>query len=133
MQLLGEIERSGIRDVVFLTGDAHVFMLNALTSDPETFRRDVNAPAGAYEYVAGSVTSPGPQRTEADVQARNPWTRQFNGGVHGYALVRFDDRAMVTEYRRSDIARPDGLTLPFERFLQLSGQNTVLRETLPPS
>jgi alkaline phosphatase D len=128
--LLSELERSGIRDVVFLTGDAHVFMLNALSSNPESFRSDPAYPATAIEYVAGSVTSPGPVRTEPEVQAGNPWNRQYNAAAHGYALVRLDAGGMTTEYRRSDISRPDGVTLPFERFVQPAGTNAVSRETL---
>ena len=132
-QLLGEIERAGIRDVVFMTGDAHVFMVNSLASNPEAYRDNPNHPAAAIEYVAGSVTSPGPVRTEPDVQSRNPWTRQFNSDVHGYALVRMDATGYTTEYRGSDIFRPDGATVPFERFFQPAGQNAVAREVLPPA
>ena len=119
--LLAEIERAGIDDVVFFTGDAHVFMVNGIAGDP------TQRPA-AIEYVCGSVTSPGADRPEADVQARNPWTRQYNGRDHGYALATFDDRQLVTEYRRSDITRPDGITAPFERFTQPAGLNDTARD-----
>jgi hypothetical protein len=112
---------------VFRTGDAHVFMLNVLGPDPEAFRSDPAHPAAAIEYVAGSVTSPGPIRAEADVQAGNPWNRQYDAGAHGYALVRLDATAMTTEYRRSDITRPDGITVPIERFVQPVGANAVSR------
>ena len=133
VQLLGEIERSGIRDVVFMTGDAHVFMVNALASDPEAYRRNPDHPSAAIEYVAGSVTSPGPARPEPEVQTRNPWNRQYNGTVHGYALVRMDASGYTTEYRRSDLTRVDGATAPFERFFQPTGFNSITREVLPPT
>jgi len=121
--LLSEIERAGIDDVVFFTGDAHVFMVNGVASNPA-------ATPSAIEYVAGSVTSPGADRPEADVQSRNPWTRQYNGRDHGYALAAFEDGRLVTEFRRSDITRADGLTVPFERFTQPAGVNDAAREPL---
>jgi alkaline phosphatase D len=128
--LLGELERAGIKDVVFLTGDAHVFMLNLLASDPNAYASDPNHPAAAIEYVAGSITSPGLPRAEPDVQAGNPWNRQYNGDVHGYALIRLDQAQMVTEYRRSDLSVANGITLPFERFTQPAGANAVTRQTI---
>jgi phosphodiesterase/alkaline phosphatase D-like protein len=129
--LLGEIERAGIENVVFVTGDAHVFMANLLASNPEVFRSDANHPPAATEYVGGSVTTPGTDRVESEVQARNPWTRQFNGANHGYAhLIAGTD--LVTEFRASDIFNPTGGTVPFERFVQPSGANTFTRQSLPP-
>jgi phosphodiesterase/alkaline phosphatase D-like protein len=130
-RLLGEIERAGIQNVVFLTGDAHVFMLNLLASDHEAFRSDPQHPAAAIEYVGGSVTSPGGARDEASVQSRNPWNREFNSEQHGYAHMAADSTQLVTEYRRSDIGSPQGATSPFERFTQPSGTNTVSRESIP--
>jgi alkaline phosphatase D len=129
--LLGEIERSGIDNVVFVTGDAHVFMANLLASDPEVFRSDAAHRPAATEYVGGSVTTPGTDRPEADVQARNPWNRQFNGANHGYAHLVAGSN-LVTEFRASDIFNPNGGTVPFERFVQPSGANTFTRERLPP-
>jgi alkaline phosphatase D len=129
-QLLGEIERAGIQNVVFMTGDAHTFMVNSLSSDPEAFRRDPSYTGSSVEYVAGSITSPGAVLPEPEVQARNPWTRQYNAAVHGYALVRLDAAAMTTEYRASDLSRPDGGTGAFERFVQPAGQTAITRETV---
>jgi alkaline phosphatase D len=129
-QLLAEIERAGIANVVFLTGDAHVFMVNALASDPEVFRADPAHRPAAIEYVAGSVTSPGADRVEAEVQARNPWNRHYNGLAHGYAHLALDNGRLVTEYRGSDMSRPDGATWTFERFTQPADANTVYREDL---
>ena len=56
--LLGEIERLGIANVVFLTGDAHVFACSLLASD-FTALGDGTARPSAVEYIGGSVTSPG--------------------------------------------------------------------------
>ena len=132
IRLLGEIERAGIRDVVFLTGDAHVFMVNSLASDENAFMTNPNHPAAAMEYVGGSVTSPGQSRIEAEVQAENPWNRQFNSSEHGYAHLGIDGGQLVTEYRASDISRPDGATRTFERFVQPAGANAVQRESVAP-
>jgi alkaline phosphatase D len=131
-RLLGEIERAGIENVVFVTGDAHVFMVNLLASDPEVFGANPAHRPAAIEYVGGSVTSPGADRVEAEVQALNPWNRQYNSLEHGYAHLDLDGGRLVTEYRRSDISRPDGATWTFERFTQPAGANTVYRESMPP-
>ena len=132
VRLLGEIERAGLRDVVFLTGDAHVFMVNSLASDENAFMTNPNHPAAAIEYVGGSVTSPGQSRVEAEVQAENPWNRQFNSAEHGYAHMALDEAQLVTEYRGSDVSRPDGGTRTFERFTQPAGANAVQRESMAP-
>jgi alkaline phosphatase D len=128
--LLGAIEREGITNVVFMTGDSHVFMVNALASDPDTFRTDPGHRPAAIEYVAGSITSAGANRAEAEVQANNPWNLQYNGAVHGYAHMRLDQAGMTIEYRASDITRPDGGTVAFERFTQPAGTNGVSRGRL---
>ena len=95
----------GIRNVVFLTGDAHVFMCNLLASrlrrrSPTTRR----ARRRRVEYVGGSVTSPGPDQAARPRSGRRaPWNQQYNGVDHGYALLTLDADQLVTEYRRSDI------------------------------
>jgi phosphodiesterase/alkaline phosphatase D-like protein len=131
IRLLGEIERAGIQNVVFITGDAHVFLCNVLASDAEVFRTDPQHTPSAVEYVGGSVTSPGNAREESAVQADNPWTRQYNGLAHGYANLSLG-RELVTEYRRSDLSTPRGTTATFERFVQASGTNLPNRERIPP-
>jgi alkaline phosphatase D len=133
-RLLSEIENAGVRNVVFLTGDAHVFMCNYLASDFSAFARhpDTQLPAGV-EYVGGSVTSPGLIKTEAEIQSAEAWNREYNGRDHGYAVMSVGPDALVTEYRRSDLSIPSGSTQAFERFTQPTGANRVTRETLAPS
>jgi alkaline phosphatase D len=131
-RLLGELERAGIRNVVFLTGDAHVFMANLLASDFESLGDGSGRTPAAVEYVGGSVTSPGRDQVEAEVQARNPWNRQHNSTQHGYAAMSLSHQQLVTEYLGSDIRIPDGGTAPFERFVQPVGANNFQRETLAP-
>jgi hypothetical protein len=104
-------------------------MANLLASDPEVFRTDPTHRPAATEYVGGSITTPGTDRVESDVQSRNPWNRQFNGANHGYAHV-VAGTDLVTEFRASDIFNPTGGTVPFERFVQPSGANTFTRESL---
>ena len=131
-RLLGEIERNGIQNVVFLTGDAHVFACNLLASDFGRLGDGTQVPAAAVEYVGGSVTTEGFDRPEAEVQAGAPWTRQYNGRDHGYALMALDDTKLVTEYRRSDISQPAGATQTFERFTQNAGFAQISRESAGP-
>jgi alkaline phosphatase D len=130
VRLLGEIERANIPNVVFVTGDSHVFMTNVLASDFETFRSDPSRRPAAVEYLGGSVTTPGSDRVESEVQAKNPWNRQYNGANHGYALLSAAGAQLVTEYRRSDILDPNGPTAPFERFVQADGSNSPSRQSL---
>ena len=130
--LLGEIERSGITDVVFLTGDAHVFSCNLLASDFVALGDGRMRPS-AVEYVGGSVTSRGMEQPEADVRAESPWNRQYNGSAHGYALLQLDGQQLVTEYRQSDFSSPSGGTTILERFAQPAGANDVSRESFASS
>jgi alkaline phosphatase D len=130
--LLQAIEQAGIPNVVFATGDAHVYMTNLLASDPNVFADDPTHQPTAIEYLGGSITSPGGNRTEAEVQQRNPWNVQYNAFDHGYAHFALTDAALVTEYRRTDMSRPDGATVTFERFTQPNGTNRVAREAIAP-
>ncbi|MGI8622940.1 MAG: alkaline phosphatase D family protein [Solirubrobacteraceae bacterium] len=133
VRLLGEIERAGIRDVVFLTGDAHVFLCSLLASDFPALARDPTRVPAGVEYVGGSVTSPGLDNPELEARTDAPWIQQYNGRDHGYALLAADGSNLVTEYRRSDLTSPAGSTTAFERFVQPAGVNRVRRETLAPS
>jgi phosphodiesterase/alkaline phosphatase D-like protein len=127
--LLGEIERAGVQNVVFYSGDAHVFMANLLASDPSALSDPSHRPAGV-EYVSGSITSGGADHVESEVEGRNPWCRQYNGANHGYGLVSAGAE-LVTEYRRSDILDPAGSTTTFERFTQPAGENNFSRQSSP--
>jgi alkaline phosphatase D len=131
VRLLGAIEQAGIPNVVFMSGDSHVFMTNLLASDFETFRSDPSRRPAAVEYLGGSVTTPGRDAVESEVQADNPWNLEYNGTSHGYALVGASGAQLVTEYRRSDVLDPAGGTVPFERFVQAAdGSNRPSRQSL---
>jgi alkaline phosphatase D len=131
-QLLQEIETAGIPNVVFVTGDSHAFMVNLISSNPDGFGTNPNHPAAAVEYVGGSITSAGNNRPEDEARAENPWMQQYNAIDHGYAHLALNSGELVTEYRRSDMTRPDGVTETFERFHQLAGTAGVARESLAP-
>jgi phosphodiesterase/alkaline phosphatase D-like protein len=128
-QLLGEIERAGIDNVVFLTGDAHVFMCSLLASDFSTFGDGTKRKPAGVEYVTGSVTSTGKDTPEAGVVAASPWCREYNGRDHGYGLLAVGPDQLVTDYMASDMANPGGGTALIERFTQPAGTNSVGRES----
>jgi alkaline phosphatase D len=128
-RVLSEIERAGIQNVVFLTGDSHVFSMNLLASDFQALGDGSTRKPSAVEYVGGSITSPGQDRAENEIQTTSPWIRQFNGRERGYALSVLDNDRLITEYRRSDVSRPDGATTVLERFTQPAGANNASRES----
>jgi alkaline phosphatase D len=129
-RLLAAIERAGIPDVVVVSGDAHVFMVNLLASDFPALGDGSGRRPSAIEYVAGSVTSPGGTREESLVQAEHPWNRLYNPFDHGYGLFTFTADQLVTEYLRSDIYSPSARTAAFERFVQPAGANRFVRQRL---
>lgn len=128
--LLAAIERAGVDNVVFATGDAHVFTANLLASDFAALGDGSTRKPAATEFVGGSVTSSGNDRDEAAVQAEAPWNKQFNGHDHGYAAYAFDPGQLTVEYRRSDLFSPEGRTQAFERFVQPAGVNNFARQRL---
>ena len=130
-ELLAAIERAGIDNVVFLTGDAHVYMANLLSSDFEALAADPGRKPAGVEYVGGSLTTPGYDVEEGVVQDYAPWNRQYDGARHGYAHLDLTAERLVTEYRTADVRSPSAFTAPFERFVQRSGSNAVERESIP--
>jgi alkaline phosphatase D len=130
-RLLSELEGAGIQNVVFVTGDSHVFVTNLLASDQEAFRTDPAHHPAAVEYVGGSVTTPGDDREESEVQAANPWVLMYNGVDHGYAHLHVSGPQLVTEYRASDVLDPSAGAAAIERFVQPSGTNLPTRESDP--
>jgi alkaline phosphatase D len=131
-QLLSAIEAAGLRDVVFLTGDAHVFMCALVGTDSQAIGTDPSRVPAAVEYVGGAVTSPGQDHPEAEVRANAPWVQQYNGRDRGYSLLGADDTQLITEYRKSDLTTSAGATVAFDRFTQPAGANRVSRESLQP-
>ena len=128
-RLLGEIERAGVDNVIALTGDAHVFMCNLLSSDFSTFGDGTSRKPAGVEYVTGSVTSQGKEIPEATIQGPSPWNREYNAHDHGYARLAVGPDQLVTDYLSSDVTAPGGPTALIERFTQPAGANSVQRES----
>jgi phosphodiesterase/alkaline phosphatase D-like protein len=128
-RLLGEIERAGIDNVIFLTGDAHVFMCNLLSSDFSTFGDGTARKPAGVEYLTGSVTSTGKDTPESAIQAASPWNREYNGAAHGYGRIALGPDQAVVDYMAADIDDPNAPTTLLERFTQPAGTNTVQRES----
>jgi alkaline phosphatase D len=124
-QLLGFIQSSGIKDVIFATGDIHTFIAGDVRTQGGT------GPSVAIELVGGSITSRGLGEGEAGLlpgndqhpatspgvlnllRGSNPWVDQADLDHHGYARVtatqnRFDCELvrMATIKRRSRTKLP---------------------------
>ena len=103
-ELLGHIKDEGIDDVVFITGDIHLFLAGDVRTDLG------NGESVAVEFVGGSITSQNFGETNVDagggvvipgndanpntspsiinaLRAFNPWIDQADFDHHGYALV----------------------------------------------
>jgi alkaline phosphatase D len=128
-RLLGEIEQSGIDNVVFLTGDAHVYMCNLLSSDFNTFGDGTARKPAGVEYVTGSVTSIGKDVPESTIQTLSPWNREYNGRDHGYGRVAIGPDQLVMDYIAGDTQTPGAGSVLIERFTQPAGTNSVARES----
>ncbi|HEX2086233.1 MAG TPA: alkaline phosphatase D family protein [Solirubrobacteraceae bacterium] len=130
-RLLGEIERRGIENVVFVTGDAHVFMASLLASDFEALARDGSRRPAAVEYVGGSVTSAGPDFPESEIRDRSPWVQQYRGAVHGYAQLDLRPDRLDMVYLEVPVHSADPRATIFERFVQPAGAHRVQRLSGP--
>jgi alkaline phosphatase D len=133
-ELLAHIKDEGIEDVVFLTGDIHLFV----AGDVRTNLGD--GPSVAVEFVGGSITStnfgemtvdagggvviPGndanPQTDPAvlnALRAFNPWIDQADLDHHGYGLVKASGSGFdCTLKRLSTIKRRSRETLTTNGF-----------------
>jgi phosphodiesterase/alkaline phosphatase D-like protein len=132
-ELLTHIRDAVEANVVFVTGDIHVFITSELT--PE-FRPDQFTPGStqsvAVDYVCGSITSGGIDGDlEPAVRASSPHVKQFDGRVRGYGSLDLTGERLVTEYRAGPVDRPDAEVGVLERFTQQAGQATFEREGDP--
>jgi phosphodiesterase/alkaline phosphatase D-like protein len=120
-ELLRHIRDRGISDVVFLTGDIHLYMANDLMLDGRSV---------ATEYIGGSITSPGlPDLVSAlgtpAIQALNPHIKYFNGIDHGWAIARASGSELRVEFRSSDIKVQNAPSRTLASFTQPVGRNSV--------
>ena len=132
-ELLSHIRDRVEANVVFVTGDIHVFIASELT--PE-FRPDEFVPGRsqsvATDYVCGSITSSGIDGdVEPLVTSTSPHIKQFEGRVRGYGALDLTNERLVTEYRSGPVDRPAAPVSVIERFTQQAGQATFTREPGP--
>jgi alkaline phosphatase D len=129
-ELLQHLRRKKIEDVVFVTGDIHVFVAGDVRVDPDD-RRPV-----ATEFVGGSVTSAGlgeggggilpgadpynPKTPESIIdllRSQNPWAVDAEFDHHGYGLVEATQQGLSCVLRRVDtVKRRTKKALPDKRF-----------------
>jgi len=132
-ELLTHVRDSVEANVVFVTGDIHVFIASELTPEfrPDQFVEGASQSV-AVDYVCGSITSSGiDQDVEPAVRASSPHVKQFDGRVRGYGSLDLTGERLVTEYRAGPIDRPDAPVGVLERFTQQAGQATFDREDDP--
>jgi alkaline phosphatase D len=132
-ELLSHIALRRIRDVVFLSGDQHVFSAGDV-------RLEDKGPSVAPEFACGSVTSAGPGengvRLGGDrvapgddaapatdpavveaLRAHNPWVDRMDLDHHGYGVVTVTpDRFDVAFRRVATIKQPSASLLPENGF-----------------
>jgi len=106
----------GLRNVVFLTGDAHASYANEVPLDPQTYVP--GGPAVAVEFVAPGVTSPGLTKViesqglagatrleplfELNNTLGNPWIRYYDGTVNGYGVLDLTPERAAYEFWQFD-------------------------------
>jgi len=134
-ELLTFIRDEGIDNVVFVTGDIHVFIASELSPGFQP-----GEPSVAVDYVCGSITSDGEvagepvdSNLEPAVRAANPYIKQFDGSVRGYGSLTLDPELAVTEYRSGPVDTPDAQVGVLETFRQEAGANTFTRDGDPTS
>jgi alkaline phosphatase D len=144
-ELLAHIKDEGIDDVVFITGDIHLFLAGDVRTDLG------NGENVAVEFVGGSITStnfgemdinaggglviPGNDanpRTDPGIinalRGINPWVDQADFDHHGYALVRASRSGFDCTLRRLEtIKRPTRKLLSSDgfRYHMQRGQKSI--------
>jgi alkaline phosphatase D len=152
-ELLAHIKDQGIDDVVFITGDIHIF----LAGDVRTKMGD--GPSVAVEFVGGSITSqnfgettinagsgviiPGndahPHTNPAVISALrgvNPWIDQADFDHHGYGLVEATGNGLSCTFKRlATIKQHSRETLTTQGFTYdlARGQKSIKGVNGPPA
>jgi alkaline phosphatase D len=133
-ELLAHIKDEGIDDVVFITGDIHLFLAGDVRTNLG------NGESVAVEFVGGSITSQNFGETNVDaggglvipgndanpntnpavinaLHAFNPWIDQVDLDHHGYALVEASGSGFDCTLKRvATIKRRSRETLPSKGF-----------------
>jgi alkaline phosphatase D len=152
-ELLAHIKDEGIDDVVFITGDIHLFLAGDVRTNLG------NGESVAVEFVGGSITSQNFGETNVDagggvvipgndadphtdptiiaaLRAFNPWIDQADFDHHGYALVEasrtgFDctlKRVATIKRRSRQTLSSNGFTYHLDR-----GQKSIKGVNGPPA
>jgi alkaline phosphatase D len=112
-EILLSIQRRGIRDVSFVTGDIHTFFAGRVTPDGRQLPGGLLPQPVATEFVGGSITSKGIADTlagengrdavaipgDAAVLANNPHMVYSNQSTKGYAVVEARPGELRVDYR----------------------------------
>jgi alkaline phosphatase D len=151
-ELLAHIKSSGIKDVIFITGDIHTF----IAGDVRTAKS--RGESVALEFVGGSITSQSFGETDLPIgggqvlkgndanpntapaiidalRAVNPWVDQADFDHHGYGLVTADDKTFdVTLERVPSIKKKSTAKLPTTgfRYTVARGQTSIKGVNGPP-
>ena len=152
-ELLAHIKTSGIKDVIFITGDIHTF----IAGDVRTQKS--RGESVALEFVGGSITSQSFGETDLPIgggqvlkgndanpntapaviealRAVNPWVDQADFDHHGYGLVKATGKTFdVTLKRVQTIKRRSTATLPSTgfRYTVARGQTSIKGVNGPPA
>ena len=133
-ELLSRLADSGTRDVVFMAGDAHIFLAGDV-------RRQMGAGESvAVEFVSGSISSGGMGEGGVDLgdghqfpgddmnphstpevlpvlRGYNPWIKQGDVDHHGYVSVTATPKTFDVEMRRmATIKQPSRIVLPSDGY-----------------
>ncbi len=130
-RLLDAIDAANIDNVVFLTGDVHVFMANQLPTRFNELTYDrVAKPGVATEYVTGAVTNIGITQPERELQQQAPWNMQYDGLNKGYGVLQLGAKNLRTEFYGAP-AYPTATTpvAMLQQFDQAEGTNQIERTT----
>ena len=138
------IKSHGIKDVIFLTGDIHTFIVGDVRTNGGT-----GDPVG-LEFVGGSITSAGLGETDIDLgggaklkgndanpntppaiinalRGFNPWVDQADFDHHGYGVVKATKSTFDVKLRRVvSIKRKTTDTIPNWHYSVARGQTSVL-------
>ena len=136
-ELLGHVERYGIADVAFVTGDIHTFFAGNVTkTGRQTVRGEstslLDGPPLATEFVTGAMTSPGivdraaseeaariivAAAADALVLGNNPHMAYANQAYKGYGIVEARPDQLLVELRAvHDTRKPQSTTFSLRRF-----------------
>jgi alkaline phosphatase D len=152
-ELLAHIKSSGIKDVIFITGDIHTF----IAGDVRTAKS--RGESVALEFVGGSITSQSFGETDLPIgggqvlkgndanpntapaiidalRAVNPWVDQADFDHHGYGLVKADAKTFdVTLQRVPSIKKKSTAKLPTAgfRYTVARGQTSIKGVNGPPA